>query len=455
MATARRSQPDPAEPAPPAPPANDQTEAALIGALLTDRDAIVAVADLVEPDDLTDPDCRLAYQAIRDLYNVGTPADVVLAEAELARRGWLETTAERLARLFAWLDLGSQTAVHVVYYAQQLADLAHRRRLIRAGAQIVGLGYQSDRPLAEVIAGADQALQAAGRVADLGAWSMPDLAAATLAAMDAEADDPGSGGLPSGFIDLDRLTGSYRPGEVVIVAARPSVGKTAWALANVHHLARHQVPVGVFSLEMSGRQLFHRLLALETRLDLKRIGEADLLTSEWAAIDAAASRLSALPIHIDDRPGLTVTELRYRARRMVAEHGVRLLVLDYLQLLGTPGRRQDNRSTEVGDQSRMIKALARELAIPILVVCQLNRAVEGRADNQPRLSDLRESGQLEQDADRVYLLSTSPDSAAGAEAVATLTVAKHRQGPTGVVQLSLVRASAAFGNLARGDQMDW
>jgi replicative DNA helicase len=261
-------------------------------------------------------------------------------------------------------------------------------------------------------------------------------------------------GVPSGFTDFDSKTCGLQPGELIIIAARPSMGKTALTLNIASYVAvRKNIPVAVFSLEMGAEQLVQRLLGAQAGIDLSRIRKGQIKSTEWTDMARAAGELSEAPVYIDETPGLSIAELRTKARRMHHEHGIQLLIIDYLQLMsGPPG--YENKATEVGEISKGLKSLARELSIPVIALSQLNRGVESRTDKRPMMSDLRESGAIEQDADLIaflyreeyYLKDKTPEDKIG---VAELIIGKHRNGPTGTLELQFKSELTRFENLTR------
>jgi replicative DNA helicase len=430
------------------PPQNLEAEQALLGSLLLDRDAIIAAATIVQPTDFYRHDHSLIYQAILALYNNRVPADYQTVADELGRRGQLETIGG-LPYLFSLLN-SVPTAVHAEYYAGVVADRSLRRRLISAGTEVVALGFDEGRELGEVLNRAEQLVFEVAQTLERRDYEpIATILERYFERIDFIHQHRGDLlGVPTGFRDLDKLTGGLQKSDLVILAARPSVGKTSLALGFAYNAAvRFGQRVGLYSLEMSGEQLVQRLLATETGVDSHRLRQGIIDDDEWQRVSTALGRLAEAKIFIDDTAGLTIQELRSRARRLAAEQGIDLLIVDYLQLM--QGRRNDNRVQEVSEISRGLKGLARELDIPVLSLSQLSRAVEGRQEHVPKLSDLRESGSIEQDADIVMFIYReelyNPETEK--RGIAELHIAKHRNGPTGMVPLRFFTNIAKFADL--------
>jgi replicative DNA helicase len=351
---------------------------------------------------------------------------------------------------------GLPRATNVEYYARIVKEKATLRNLIFASNKILASAYEAEDDPDEILDGAEHAIFsiAENRVRE-GFISMRDLAHQSFETIEqAHARKELITGVPSGFRDLDELTSGFQRGDLVIVAARPSVGKTALVLNVAQHVGTKEYDgrkrtVGIFSLEMSKEQLFLRMLTSEANIDGHRLRTGFLLEKDWGRLSHALGTLSETKIYIDDTPGIGVLEMRAKARRLMAEHGLDLLIVDYVQLMQARGR-FDNRTLELGAISRSLKGLAKELNIPILVISQLSRAPESRSDHRPLLSDLRESGALEQDADVVVLLFRAdqyPDAKPEEQGIAELNIAKQRNGPTGLVKLAFIREQTRFADL--------
>ncbi|MCC6626020.1 MAG: replicative DNA helicase [Chloroflexi bacterium] len=430
------------------PPQNVEAEQALLGSLLLDRDAIIRVATTLTAADFYRPTHGQVYQAIIDLYNRRTPADYMTVADELARRGQLDD-AGGISALIALLN-AVPTAVHAEYYAGVVSDRATRRRLITAGTEVVALGYDEASDLDHVLDRAEQAVFEVAQSLDIHDYQpISEVLERYFERIDFVHQHKGDLlGVPTGYRDLDKLTGGLQKSDLIIVAARPSVGKSSLSLGFAYNAAvRFGQKIGLYSLEMSAEQLVQRLLATETGVDSHRLRQGYIDDEEWDRVSRAFGKLAEASIYIDDTAGLSIADLRSRARRLAAEQGLDLLVIDYLQLM--QGRRTDNRVQEISEISRGLKALARELNVPVVALSQLSRAVEARTDHIPKLSDLRESGSIEQDADIVMFIYREelyqPET--DKKGIAEIHVAKHRNGPIGVVPLRFFSSTARFADL--------
>jgi replicative DNA helicase len=430
------------------PPHNIEAEQSVIGSLLIDRDAIIRVASMLKADDFYHGANGIIYQGILDLYNRREPTDFITLTDELQRRERLDQVGG-LAYLSSLLNV-VPTAVHVEYYGKIVERTATLRRLIDAGAKIVSIGYRDGIDVEDALDSSERAIfDVSQRRTTRDFQSIADVLERFFDQIDYLQQNRGAlVGVPTGFSDLDKITGGLQKSDLVIVAARPSVGKTAFALGMAYGAAvLHGRTVGVFSLEMSAEQLVQRLLSTETGVDSHRLRLGQIDDHEWDRISRAFGRLAEAQIFIDDSAGMSVMELRSKARRLQAERGLDLLVIDYLQLM--QGRRSENRVQEISEISRGLKGIARELNIPVIALSQLSRAVETRADHHPLLSDLRESGSIEQDADVVMFIYREEVYDANTEnkGIAEISVAKHRNGPVGQVNLRFFQKTARFADL--------
>ncbi len=430
------------------PPHNIEAEQSVLGSLLIDRDAIIKVASQVKPEDFYHGANGLIYQAILDLYNRREPTDFLTLSDELTRRERLDQVGG-VAYLSSLLS-AVPTAVHVEYYGKIVERSATLRRLIDAGAAIVGIGYRDGIDTEEALDAAERAIfDVSQRRSSRDFQSISEVLERFFDQIDyLQQNRGGVVGIATGFADLDQLTGGLQRSDLIILAARPSVGKTALALGVAYGAGvQHGKTVGIFSLEMSAEQLVQRLLATETGVDSHRLRLGQIDDHEWDRISRAFGRLAEAQIFIDDSPGLSVMEIRTKARRLLAEHGVDLLIVDYLQLMHA--RRSENRVQEISEISRGLKGLARELNIPVIALSQLSRAVESRSDHRPMLSDLRESGSIEQDADIVMFIYRDEvyDPNTEKKGIAEIIVAKHRNGPVGTVNLRFFDKTARFADL--------
>ena len=430
------------------PPSNIEAEQSVLGSLLIDRDAVIRVAAFLKAEDFYSANHGIIYQAILDLYNQRTPPDFVTVVDELDRRGRLDDVGG-VAYLTELLN-SVPTAVHVEYYGRIVERTATLRRLIQAGSEIVQIGYDPSRDVEEALDQAEQALFRVSQKRTLRDFiPISDVLEHYFDKLDVIQQHRGEVvGVPTGFADLDKLTGGLQRSDLVIIAARPSVGKTSFQLGIAHSAAvRHGKSVGIFSLEMSAEQLVQRLLSMETGVDTQRLRLGYIDDDEWDQVSRAFGRLAEAHVYIDDTPGISVMEVRSKARRLMAEQGLDLVIVDYLQLM--QGRRSENRVQEISDISRGLKGLARELNIPVVALSQLSRAVESRTDHRPLLSDLRESGSIEQDADIVMFLYREElyDPDTEKKGIAEVIVAKHRNGPTSTINLRFFDRTARFADL--------
>lgn len=439
------------------PPVSLEAEVAVLGGLLNDPDAVTRVVEILDESMFFREAHRRIFRAVSRLFARGIAADVITVGDELRNAGELDA-AGGLPYLAELLD-AVPTAANIQYHARIVQSKALLRRLIEASGQIVRDVYEeSDRPVEEVLDQAEQRIFQVAQSHDRGGFvRIKRILKETFEKIERlqESGAPVTG-VPTGFRDLDRLTAGLHPGDLAIVAARPSMGKTSWVLNAAQNAAiDHNVPVAIFSLEMSKEQLVQRFLCAEGRVDAARLRVGRLSAEEMQRLVRAAGLLNVAPIWIDDSPGSTVLEMRAKARRLKADEDIGLLVIDYLQLMSGGSHRDDSRTQEVSAISRGLKALARELEIPVIALSQLSRAPEQRQDKRPMLSDLRESGSIEQDADLVmflfreeYYLRPEEVEERGVAGKAELILAKHRNGPTGHISLYFHKSYTRFDNMA-------
>lgn len=433
------------------PPQSAEAEASVLGALLLDREAVVKIADFLRPQDFYSPHHATIYAAMLDLFERRDPIDVLSVANRLAEKKELEVVGGEAA--LASLAASVPTAGHVAHYARIVQKKATLRRLISAAATINDLGFTEEEEVDRVLDEAEQKLFAVSQQ-HLRQTFVPvrDVLADAFQRIDAlHKGGAAYRGVPSGLKPLDDLLSGFQKSDLTILAARPSVGKTSLALDIGRHIAvRENVPVGIFSLEMSKEQLTDRLICAEAAVDLWKMRTGRLTSDgfphdDFSKINRAMAILAEAPIYIDDSASSNVMEIRTLARRLQAEHKIGFLVLDYLQLMEGP-RAGEGRVQEVSEISRALKGLARELNIPVLAVSQLSRAVEGRSPPVPKLSDLRESGSIEQDADVVLFLYPRGRHEKTTEHpnIIDVIVAKHRNGPIGTLSLFFRAESASF-----------
>ncbi len=426
-------------------PHSRENEAALIGAILINPDAYYDVVQFLHADDFYIHRHRWIWEAFTRLSDRHSPIDILTVSQDLDQQGRLGE-AGGPAYLTGLINL-VPTSMHAEAYAHVVEQQAIRRRLLDAANQAARLAYDGELSVEEALDGAEKAMLSAGeRVIARSAKPLSQIVS-NLYDKVAQASQDGHEmlGLPSGFTDLDKLLKGFQPGNLVIVAGRPGTGKTSFMLSLARNVAKtYQRRIALFSLEMADEELAYRLIAQEGGIDSQRLRTGQLKENEWPLFAEAVSAVSELPLLIDDAPLLTPIQLRAKCRRLHMEQPLDLVIVDYLQLMAGGGR-FENRQAEVAFISRQLKALAKELGIPVLAAAQLSRAVEGRADKKPMLSDLRESGSIEQDADIVIFLSRQADGGA----MVDVELAKHRNGPTGLMQLVYRPTLTKFENAVR------
>ncbi|MCY0899684.1 MAG: replicative DNA helicase [Firmicutes bacterium] len=434
------------------PPQSPDAEVSVLGAILIHAAAMSRAVELLQPDDFYQDAHRLIFEAAINLFNRGQPVDVVTVGEELRQQNLLD----RIGGLPYLMELASlvPTAAHVDHYAQFVKDSANLRRLIDTATRLVQESYKGERPPRELLDWAQQELFSLTHGGQREVVKLHDVLIDTFTRLEQLYENKGKlVGVPTGFHDLDRLTAGLQPSDLIIVAARPSMGKTMLCLNLARHVAVHEkVPVVIFSLEMSREQLALRLLSAESELPAHRLRTGELDGEMWGALSLALGHLSEAPIFIDDTPGISALELRAKARQLKMQHHIGLVIVDYMQLM--QGRRAENRQQEISDISRSLKALARELDVPVVALSQLSRAVESRNDKRPMLSDLRESGAIEQDADIVAFLYREDYYSKDAENpdMTELIIAKQRNGPTGTIHLLFKKDVGKFLNVARTNE---
>jgi len=437
-------------------PHNLEAERSVLGAILLHNDAFNLAAEVIDAQDFFRDAHRRIFDRMVKLAERGDAIDLVTLKEELGRAGDLEEVGGP-AYIASLVD-GVPRSTNVEHYARIIKEKSTLRSLIYSANRIVANAYDAEEE-ADVIL--DQAEHAIFAIADKkvrdGFVSLRDLAQDSFETIEKlHARKELITGVPTGFTDLDEMTSGLQPSDLVIVAARPSMGKTSLALNVAQHVGtRTDMTVGVFSLEMSKEQLFLRMLTGEARIDAHRLRGGFLGERDWGRLSQAIGTLSEAKVFIDDTPSIGVLEMRAKCRRLASEHGLHLVVIDYIQLMQGRGR-FENRTLEVASISRSLKGLAKELHVPIVVLSQLSRAPESRADHRPQLSDLRESGALEQDADVVLFIYREEQYAdkneppPDAQGVAEIIIGKQRNGPTGVVKLAFIREFTRFENLAAG-----
>ncbi|MEM7588922.1 MAG: replicative DNA helicase [Myxococcota bacterium] len=432
-----------------------EAERGVLCAILLDSDQYEeAVLQGLMAQDFHHPAHAVIFEGMTQLYQAHQPIDVVTLTQQLTDQGKLDAVGGQ--GVLGQLESLLPTTAHAPAYVKLVQDKAILRKLVRAASDIVRWSFRPDKDAMLVIDQAEQAILSIRReTASKGILHIHDLAVQALLRYEKlHKKEAAVEGISSGFVDLDRLTCGFQKGELTVIAARPSMGKTAFTLNIAAHVAMHKkLPVAFFSLEMGGDQLMHRLMGAEARLDLSNLRRGYIRAEEYAKLAVAADKLGEASMYIDETASLSIAQLRSKARHVVQRYGVQLLIVDYLQLMSS-NTNYDNKATEVGEISKGLKTLARELQIAVVALSQLNRSVESRTDKRPMMSDLRESGAIEQDADVIaflyreeyYLRDKTPQPLMG---IAEVIVGKNRNGPTGVLKLRFASNITRFDNLAQ------
>ena len=426
------------------PPQDLIAEQGVLGGMLLSKDAIADVVEIIRDRDFYRPAHELIYDAIVDLYGRGEPVDPVTVSAELTKRGDIARAGG--APYLHTLISSVPTAANAGYYAKIVRERAILRRLVEAGTKIVQLGYSTEGEVDDAVDQAQaEVYSVTERRANEDYVQLSTLLPAALDEIEKISQGVIGEGVKTGFIELDKLTNGLHPGNMIVLAARPAVGKSTLGLDIARYASIHKGNTSViFSLEMSKSEITMRMLSAEARVALNNIRAGTLNDEEWARLARRMGEISEAPLFIDDSPNLSLMEIRAKARRLKQRHDLKLIVIDYLQLM-TSGKRVENRQQEVSEFSRQLKLLAKELNVPIVAISQINRSPEQRSDKKPMLSDLRESGSIEQDADVVILLHRDDlyDNQ-NRSGEADLIVAKHRNGPTRTITVSAQLHFARF-----------
>jgi replicative DNA helicase len=432
------------------PPQNLEAEESVLGAMMLSPGAIGAVSEIVDAGDFYRESHAKIYRAALALYAKGEPVDAITLTDQLEERGELEDVGGRV-RLHELAALVPATA-NAAHYARIVHETATLRGLIRAGGEIARLGWERPGEAGDLVDQAEQIVfdlsqqRVSGELDHIHGLLEQSFERITQL-YEAGADITGT---PSGFRDLDRITSGFQPGNLIILAARPSMGKSALALCMAANIAvRNNLPVGIFSLEMSKSEVTQRLMCSEAKVESQRLRTGKLAADDWPRLTAACDKLAKADIYVDDTGSINMMEIRSKARRLKSRHpNLGLLIVDYLQLMSSASA--ENRVQEVSQISRSLKILARDLEVPIIALSQLSRAVEQRTDKRPILSDLRESGSIEQDADLVAFIYRDEyyNDESDQQGLAEVIVAKHRNGPTDALKLSFLKRYAKFADLA-------
>ncbi|MEK3790070.1 replicative DNA helicase [Paenibacillus sp. FSL K6-1230] len=435
------------------PPQNLEAEQAVIGSILLQAEALITAMERVQSEDFYDKAHQMIYESMIELGEQGQPIDLVTLTAKLQDKGQLEEIGG--VSYLSKLAHGVPTAANVDYYAQIIEEKSMLRRLIRAATQIVSEGYTGGEDVPAMLSDAERRiLEISNSRSGSGFIAIRDVVMEVFDRVEGLYQNRGNTtGIPSGFVDLDKMTAGFQRNDLIIVAARPSVGKTAFALNIAQNVAvRAKETVAIFSLEMSAAQLVQRMICAEANLDanVMRTGEFKG-DDDWAKLTMGIAALAEAEIYIDDTPGVTVADIRAKCRRLKTEKGLGMIVIDYLQLIHGRGKAGENRQQEVSEISRTLKQIARELEVPVIALSQLSRGVEQRQDKRPMMSDLRESGSIEQDADIVAFLYRDDyyNQETEKKNIIEIIIAKQRNGPVGTVELVFLKNYNKFANYER------
>ena len=429
-------------------------EQAVLGSMLVDKDAVIAAIEMLKPDDFYREDNKEIYAAMLELYNLGKPIDMITLKEQLI----LRTTLEKVGGIsyIATLIDTVPTTSNIENYVKIVEEKSVLRNLIKTANDIIKLGYEGSEEVDTVIE------QTEKKIFDLvqnrnsrGYASIKEVLISTFDELEKKFQNKSKiSGIESGFIDLDAKTSGLNPSDLIIIAARPAMGKSAFVLNIANYVAQHmKTPVMIFNLEMSKEQVVNRILCSEGEVDSMKFRNADLDSEDWLKLGEASGRLSEAPIYVDDTPGLSSAELRAKCRKAKIEKGIGLIIIDYLQLMESKVK-SSSRQQEVSEISRSLKILAKELNVPVIALSQLSRATESRTDHRPMLSDLRESGSIEQDADIVMFLHREDyyEKETEKQNIAEIIIAKNRSGSTGTVELAWLPQYTKFANLYRGPE---
>ncbi|MFA5199561.1 MAG: replicative DNA helicase [Candidatus Omnitrophota bacterium] len=434
------------------PPQNLEAEMAVLGSMLLDEEAVSASSEKLDASCFYKDTHRKIFQSIIDLYNSNKAVDLITLTDALRIAGSLDQIGG--ASYLTSLANAVPTAANINHYASIVREKYILRTLINNSTKIISLCHESEGNIAEVVDTAEKLIFDVSDRRNQGTYlHLKEIIKESIETIDRLYQNKAHvTGVPTGYIDFDIKTAGLQPSDLIIIAGRPSMGKSAFALGIAEYAAVvEKVPTAIFSLEMSKEQLTQRLLCSHARVDAHKVRTGYLATSDWPRLTAAAGKLSESPIFIDDTPAISVMELRARARRLKSHHDIKLIILDYMQLMRGSATSMESRQQEISEISRSLKALARELNVPVIAISQLSRAVESRTDHRPQLSDLRESGAIEQDADVVVLIlreeyyNPSPENQGIAEAI----IAKQRNGPVGTLKLAFIKEFTRFDNLSR------
>jgi replicative DNA helicase len=432
------------------PPQDLVAEQSVLGGMMLSKDAIADVVEVLRGNDFYRPAHESIYEATLDLYGRGEPADAVTVADELTKRGEIAKIGG--AAYLHQLIQSVPTAANAGFYAEIVAERAVLRRLVTAGTKIVQMGYAQDGEVEDVVNAAQAEIFAvAERRTTEDYVILKDVMESTVDEIEASGHKgEGMTGVPTGFYEFDDLTNGLHPGQMIVIAARPAVGKSTFALDWARSAAiDHNMATVVFSLEMGRNEIAMRLLSAEATISLQDLRKGTVKDDQWSKIATTMGKMNDAPLFIDDSPNMSLMEIRAKCRRLKQQHDLKLVILDYLQLMSS-GKRVESRQQEVSEFSRALKLLAKELQVPVVALSQLNRGSEQRTDKKPMVSDLRESGSIEQDADMVILLHREDiyDKESARAGEADVIVAKHRNGPTKTIVVGFQGHYSRFANMA-------
>ena len=434
------------------PPHDIEAEQAIIGSMLTDKDAVIAAVEVLQEQDFYREDNNIIYSAILNLYNRAEPIDIITLKSELKSMGKFEAVGG--LEYIVQLPDKVPTTSNVEQYIKIVEEKSMLRALIKTADELITLGYDPTQEVEQVIDTAEKKIfQVMQKKNQKGYSSIKDILVDTFTQLEQLYNQKESiTGVPTGFVDLDYRTSGLHNSDLILVAARPAMGKSAFALNIATNAAvRAKVPVAIFSLEMSKEQMTNRILCSEAMVDSAKVRTGKIDDDEWAKLAATSGELSEAGIYIDDTPGISIMEIRAKCRKMKLEKNIGLVVIDYLQLVQGSNKKGGSREQEIAEISRSLKILAKEIDVPVIALSQLSRAPEQRIDHRPMLSDLRESGSIEQDADIVMFLYRDDYYNEDTEKknIAEVIIAKHRSGATGTVELLWLANYTKFANIER------
>lgn len=435
------------------PPHDEEAEQAVIGSMLTDRDAVISAIEVLKPDDFYREDNKTIYQAIMNIYSKGEPIDIITTKEELTSLGKLEAVGG--LEYLALLPEKVPTTANVEKYVKIVEEKSLLRNLIKMANELIEIGYSQNEEIEGIMDNAQKKIfDIMQRKAQKGYTSIKDILVDSFSELQELYNNKQHiTGVASGFIDLDNKTAGLHKSELILIAARPAMGKTAFALNIATNAAvQNNTPVVVFSLEMSKEQCANRILCAQAMVDSSKVGKGDISDEEWSKLAVASGELSeSAGIFIDDTPGITVAEIRAKCRKLKMEKNIGLIVIDYLQLIQGSGK-ASSREQEIAEISRSLKILAKEIDVPVIALSQLSRAPEARVDHRPMLQDLRESGSIEQDADVVMFIYRDDYYNPQSEQtnIAEIIIAKNRSGPVGTTELLWMPSYTKFANKYNG-----